>query len=549
MAKTQVLGLHSQFLPEAVKCSYCRSRVEATSRYCPFCGIERTRVASADFDTRCSFCGATVVEGSEYCRICGALIHFDASKVCVQRQYYPDFGSCGKCEAINFIGQGKCSKCGFEGRFRPLHEKASITLPLVFWLGLTLLAILLAAVTFGLSLVVVVISIFRCFKLARESKEREISRQQQADYLLAQTLQAHGRRASATYRAARLDIEAVDFPAALQKLDKCKELGIPSDVLAEGYAFAHSKNGDPNSAIPFLERHAAKRGDTDIFHEMLIEAYLADGLRSDKAIQFCLDTYNHLRPDLRQRAVFRLASLFAKTRRNDDAALHILKEADENDPTDPRHIAGIASVFNSQGKPQDAIESCSSFRGEHSKESLGEFTRALDALNRIDDVALQVYRRRLVVEPTDSCARLRLCQGLVRASQLTDAIDIFREGLIVEPANLRLRYHLALTLLKAGNIEGAIGECQQLMHQPSFETYKSRSELHLLLGKCFVTKKLFSPALKQYRLAGQATEVMERLYELGEVAESMGDSQTAKQCWEEICTVDINFKDVKGKVA
>jgi hypothetical protein len=87
------------------------------------------------------------------------------------------------------------------------------------------------------------------------------------------------------------------------------------------------------------------------------------------------------------------------------------------------------------------------------------------------------------------------------------------------------------------------------MHQPSFETYKSRSELHLLLGKCFATKKFFSPALKQYRLAGQTTEVMEKLYELGEVAESMGDPQTTKQCWEEICTVDINFKDVKGKVA
>ena len=173
----------------------------------------------------------------------------------------------------------------------------------------------------------------------------------------------------------------------------------------------------------------------------------------------------------------------------------------------------------------------------------------MDTLNRIDDEALNIYRQCLGVEPTDSCARMRLCQGLVRTNQLKDAIDIFREGLIVDPSNLRFRYHLALTLLKTDDIDGTIGECQQLMHQPSFETYKSRPELHLLLGKCFAIKKLFSPALKQYRLAGQTPEVMERLYELGELAESMGDSQTAKQCCEEICTVDINFKDVKGKVA
>jgi tetratricopeptide (TPR) repeat protein len=419
----------------------------------------------------------------------------------------------------------------------------------VLWLVLGIAAILLIVPTFGASLVPLVVCIYKYFHLVNEARKREINRQREADRLLARILHDHRLKACSTYCAARSDIDASDFARALNKLDECKELGIPFDALAEGFAFVYFKSGDFIKAIPFLEKHVAKKRGTDIFHEMLVESYLADELKSDGAVQYCLDCYKSLRSELKHRTVFRLAIKFAQTQRNDDVAIEILLGAFENDPTDPRHLSALAGIYNSRGKPEEAIKLCSSFSGMHSKESLGEFTRALDALNRIDEMALQVYRERLALEPRDSGARMRLCQGLVRANQLTSAVDILREGLTLEPSDLRLRYHLALTLLRAGNIDETISECQRLMHQPSFEAYKSRPELHLLLGKCFAMKKLFSPALKQYRLAGQTGEVVERLYELGELAESMGDSDTAGKCWEEICTVDITFKDVKTKLA
>jgi tetratricopeptide (TPR) repeat protein len=511
--------------------------------------MERPAAVPAGFDAKCSFCGFAIEGEPECCGDCGALLHFDGAKLNVGKQYYPDFGSCSKCSALNIIGQHKCTNCGFEGNFTPVHGKATVATAAIFWLVIGIITIVLALPTFGVSLPVLFLCIWKYYKLVNDARKAEAGRQRYADQLLAEILQAHRERTVLAYKAVRLDIEAQDFRGALRKLDKCKELGIPSGTLAEAYAFAYMKNDDAGKAIPFLETHIANKDAIDLYQEMLIEAYLADGLKTDRAVQYCLDNYKRLGPTMKQRTVFRLASAFIQTKRNDELAVQVFREVLDDDPTDAHNLAGLARIFNSQEKPEDAVELCSSFSGHHSTESLGEFTRALDTLGRIDETALGVYRERLALEPTDSYSRMRLCQGLVRAGQYKDAIDVFREGLVREPANLRLRYHLALTLMQAGNIDGAIAECQQLMHQPDFETYRSRPDLHLLLGKCFAMKKLFSPALKQLRLAGQTPEVLERLYELGELADSAGNSAIAQQCWEEICAVDIAFKDVNTKLA
>ena len=74
-----------------------------------------------------------------------------------------------------------------------------------------------------------------------------------------------------------------------------------------------------------------------------------------------------------------------------------------------------------------------------------------------------------------------------------------------------------------------------------------------MLGSCFREKGLFDLAMKQFKssleAAGQTRgQSKEIIYDLGDVAERMGDKTGALEWFSKIYEIDINYRDVAVKI-
>lgn len=382
----------------------------------------------------------------------------------------------------------------------------------------------------------------------QEHEERKARLIREADQLLYQTASEQGKKAVSAYQEAKRAIAEGAFEQALVRLDESRVLGIAPDPLVDAYALAHFRQNHYSQAIPYLEQRVDRKPELNLFHVMLAESYLATGFSTEAQIQRCLRIYQQFDTPLRRRIVHALAQSFEASGRGDKTAQVIVTEAALIEPGNPSHLAALAKMLNESGKAEEALIYCSSFHGVHSKDSLTQYAAALNFSGKLESDALGVYEKYLAEEPHDARIRLRLCQGLIRAKELRRAIQTYREGLALDPEHIGLRYHLALALQMSGDIDGAIAECQQLLRMPKVETYRAKSDIFLLLGRCFAMKKMFAIAYKQFMLAGDGRAVLDHLYKLGEVALSGGDSDVAKQCWASILTIDINYKDAKAKL-
>ncbi|MHC5062809.1 MAG: tetratricopeptide repeat protein [Planctomycetota bacterium] len=116
------------------------------------------------------------------------------------------------------------------------------------------------------------------------------------------------------------------------------------------------------------------------------------------------------------------------------------------------------------------------------------------------------------------------------------------------PSDLALRFQYGSALLAGGQHDAAIAELQQSVKDP-----RSQVESNLLLGRAFRAKGLGELATGQLEkglenAVGRGALQKEIRYELGLVAEEMGDSAAALKHFSGILEQDIGFRDVAQKV-
>lgn len=116
------------------------------------------------------------------------------------------------------------------------------------------------------------------------------------------------------------------------------------------------------------------------------------------------------------------------------------------------------------------------------------------------------------------------------------------------PNDYGQRLNYGELLLKLGNVDGAIQQFQVSQRSPSL---KLKSQV--LLGRCFVSKKLYDLALEQLSAANESVKVMDSfkkdtLYLMALCYESLGDEEQAIKQFKAIYASDIGFRDVAQKV-
>lgn len=184
--------------------------------------------------------------------------------------------------------------------------------------------------------------------------------------------------------------------------------------------------------------------------------------------------------------------------------------------------------------------------------------------------ALDAYERVLQLDPSrselaDKAGDLRLEMQRQRVQKAKDRGDdsaaefaqkALDEARVVEfrrrsernPTDLGLRFELGDALLATGALDEAVAELQQAVKDP-----RHQAQAQLRLARAFRAKDLGDLAMGQLERAlesarGKRSLEKDVLYELGDLAESLGRSQDALAYFSKILEQDIGFRDVAEKV-
>jgi len=236
-------------------------------------------------------------------------------------------------------------------------------------------------------------------------------------------------------------------------------------------------------------------------------------------------------------------------RRHDSAGAAVMRLALAQMPDDADTVYAAAQYAKADG---DLELACARLRKlpmcQHTPESLALWATSLAALNGMDYEAEMVYAHYLQSNPSDAVVRVVLGNILVREKRYEEAERLYRAGIELDPSNPRFRYNRALTLMQAGLYDSAIGTLQSFMKTDSWESYRSKGDVHRIMGMCMMRQGTLSQALKQFQMADRSVQTLDRLYELAGMFELQGDLKSARACYDEVYAEDVTYKDVAAKI-
>lgn len=127
-------------------------------------------------------------------------------------------------------------------------------------------------------------------------------------------------------------------------------------------------------------------------------------------------------------------------------------------------------------------------------------------------------------------------------------MERYHERIRKYPNDLQIRFEYAELLWDGGDVDGSLEQFQLAQRNP-----QHRLTAIVYLGRCFAAKRQFDMSIEQFTHAlsdmpTMTPEKMDTLYYLGCTYESMGKGKEAVDCFKQIYSVDIKFKDVEQKI-
>lgn len=142
-----------------------------------------------------------------------------------------------------------------------------------------------------------------------------------------------------------------------------------------------------------------------------------------------------------------------------------------------------------------------------------------------------------------------LGQILYRSSNYSDAKQAFIDAIKIDQAYYRAHYFLGLVLRQMGDLEWAIKEFEIAQRDDGIKV-----KCFLAKGTCYSDREMYPRAIVEFERGikiarrGSDTELNLR-YFLANAQEKIRDLQSAISNWEQIASVNKNFRDVQEKLA
>ncbi len=133
---------------------------------------------------------------------------------------------------------------------------------------------------------------------------------------------------------------------------------------------------------------------------------------------------------------------------------------------------------------------------------------------------------------------------------LEQIVEGFKKGVAenLSPTDFDTHFNLGIAYREMGLLDEAIGEFQLASKSPSLLVACCS-----MLGLCFLDKGLPELAIKWYRRGLESPNVSEDdslglLYDMGNVYDTQGDTDTAYKTFVEIYGINTNYRDVVARI-
>lgn len=127
-------------------------------------------------------------------------------------------------------------------------------------------------------------------------------------------------------------------------------------------------------------------------------------------------------------------------------------------------------------------------------------------------------------------------------------IQEFQRRVAAKPTEYSLRFALGKVLYDSNQIDEAIPELQKAKSDPT-----KKAEAGYYLGRCFISKKIYKMAVREFKTAAEDLFEMEGIkkeitYYLARIYEQAGQKANAIAEYESIAEVDFNYRDVTQRL-
>ena len=185
-------------------------------------------------------------------------------------------------------------------------------------------------------------------------------------------------------------------------------------------------------------------------------------------------------------------------------------------PDDADAVYAAAEYANANANLEQAVAYLRNLPVDrHTPDSLALRTTSLAGLNRMDPEAEMVYPQYLEENPSDTAVQVTLGNVFIREKRHEKAEHLYQADIKLDPSNMRVWYDLDLTHMKVGCYEEAMGAPQPFMKTDSWDSYRSKEDVHRIMGVCMMQQGMLSQALKQFQMGNRSMQTLDRLYERG----------------------------------
>jgi len=331
-----------------------------------------------------------------------------------------------------------------------------------------------------------------------------------------------------------------NFPeAAIQTLEVARDHYPEDQAILDRLGHLYLDVGQTKVARECFEKLCALAPNNPAAVKALKDAMALDSMSSDGWTETAEKggTYREMIKDTEEAELLEQQAKAVKSEKDADALIRDAVAKVEAEPENINYYRSLARLYR-QKKMFD--------------ESLGVLAKAVEVSGDDPELAAAISLTR-VQRLDEEIARCRADgdEAGAEAKEAERAEFVFadlQERVQRYPNDLKLRYELGVMLYEQEGLNEAIHQFQLSQKSP---THRVSSLYHLAM--CFKNKAQYDLAQEQLEAALAQTSTMDDtkksiLYELGEVAATVGDSERAAGYYKQIYQVDIGYRDIAEKI-
>lgn len=327
--------------------------------------------------------------------------------------------------------------------------------------------------------------------------------------------------------------------AAIQTLEIVRD-HYPNDLkLLNCLGSLYLRGKNTKDARDVFERVAELRPKDPAAIKALKDAMALDSMSSDgwSSTADSGGTFREVMKDEKEAVQIERQAKAVKSDTDADSLIVDLEGQIKADPQNVNHYRALARLYGQRKMFDEGMEVLG--RAVEMNKGDPELAQAVSTMR----VSKYEYEIRQLAEAGDEEGAAAM-QKEKEAFQLAD----LHERVKRYPNDLKLRRDLGMSLFEQDDLNGAIQQFQLSQRSP-----KHRVESLYYLAMCFKAKQQYDMASEQLETASSEILTMDEtkkniLYELGSVAELVGDRAKATGFYKQIYQVDIGFRDVATKV-